>query len=440
MAGSIAADRHCENHQSRLRAVNRNGGFLIIGFDDKTLQPDPANAPKDVQASFRQDIIQALISRYASVPFEIRVRFAERDEQIYPILEIVSGVRVPVAVKQALSDAGDQLLRVGEVHFRSLNANGTPSSAIARPQHWRDILDICFDNREADIGRFFRRHMTGPGAVQWLAALQNEPLPPEDALRKRSASVLEEGVAAFNHAVTERGLDDQERTLVDRLSWEIGLAIDPPKTAALPDRNFYGVFAASNPRYTGWPVWLDARLMTDERSRPVVRDGGWEALIVALSTEIAQRLEFFRLDPKGQFYLRRLLQDDAVPSRILPGERLDPVLVIWRLAEAFAVGIAVAKGLGWSDDATLGFTFRWRKLKGRRLDSWSNPEVYIPGGGPAQQDGVTTFVAFPLATPAATLPALVRAATEELFVSFDGTSLPGPTYEELVRRLLERRH
>ena len=34
---------------------NRNGGFLVIGFDDKTLEPDMTNAPPDVRGAFHQD-------------------------------------------------------------------------------------------------------------------------------------------------------------------------------------------------------------------------------------------------------------------------------------------------------------------------------------------------------------------------------------------------
>jgi predicted HTH transcriptional regulator len=52
---------------------NRNGGFLILGFDDKTLQPDVGNAPADPRAVFHLDVIQAIVSRYSSVTFEVRV-------------------------------------------------------------------------------------------------------------------------------------------------------------------------------------------------------------------------------------------------------------------------------------------------------------------------------------------------------------------------------
>jgi hypothetical protein len=198
-------------------------------------------------------------------------------------------------------------------------------------------------------------------------------------------------------------------------------------------------FCRSDPKYTGWPVWLDARTLSDERSRPVVRGGAWETLIVALRDQTANRFEFFRLDPKGEFYLRRLLQDDAIPKQLEPGTRFDPVLVIYRVTEAIAVGI-VAKGLGWPETAHLGFLFRWQKLKGRRLDSWANPIIiYVPGGGPAHEDAITTFIEVPLTTALSALAPLVEAATRDLFAAFDGTRLSGNTYEEHSRRLIERR-
>ena len=69
-----------------------------------------------------------------------------------------------------------------------------------------------------------------------------------------------------------------------------------------------------------------------------------------------------------------MLQDDGVPSRIRPGQVIEPMLMILRVAEAMGVGIAFAKALGWVPDQTsLGFAFRWHKLKGRRLTAWANP-------------------------------------------------------------------
>jgi hypothetical protein len=98
---------------------NRDGGFLVVGFDDTTLQPDPANEPIDVRGTFHHDTIQGLISRYANEPFEVHVAFVERDGRIYPVIAIPQGVRVPVAVKNALQDASASrpLLSVGDVYM-----------------------------------------------------------------------------------------------------------------------------------------------------------------------------------------------------------------------------------------------------------------------------------------------------------------------------------
>jgi hypothetical protein len=393
-----------------------------------------------VRGTFHQDTIQGLVSRCANELFEVRVAFGERDGRIYPVIAVPPGVRVPVVVKSALHDTSrNVLLGVGDVYFRTLQANGTPSTAKARPQDWRDILEICFENREADIGRFLRRQLAAGEVSRFIEALRSEVAVPVKTLRDRATALLETGDLSFQSAVAARGLTAQEQPLVDGLSWEIALAVEPPKTDALPDKEFFARFAASNPQYTGWPIWLDARSMADARSRPVVRAGAWEALIVGLSEHTAHHMDFFRLDPKGEFYLRRLLQDDAVPNRIEPGTRFDPILMIYRVSEAIAVGMAVAKGLGWPDSAVLAFMFRWRKLKGRRLDSWANPIVYVPGGGPSQQDEIVTFVEFPLGTAQSAIPSLVEAATRELFVAFDGTRLSNETYEEQARKLVERR-
>lgn len=54
---------------------NRNGGYFVIGFDDKTLRPDIASRPPDLKGGFHIDKIQGLISRYSSELFEIGVAF-----------------------------------------------------------------------------------------------------------------------------------------------------------------------------------------------------------------------------------------------------------------------------------------------------------------------------------------------------------------------------
>jgi hypothetical protein len=133
---------------------NRNGGFVVFGFDNSSLLPHADNRPPDVRAAFHIDKIQAVISRYAQEPFKIGVGFSRRDGSEHAVIVVPEGVTAPVIVKRDLLTSGKQspLLSVGDVWFRTLQANGTPSTARALPGDWREIFNICFDNREADIG------------------------------------------------------------------------------------------------------------------------------------------------------------------------------------------------------------------------------------------------------------------------------------------------
>jgi hypothetical protein len=418
---------------------NRNGGFFVVGFDDNTLIPDAANEPQNATQLFHVDIIQGLISRYASDPFEIEISWGERDGRQYPIIVVPSGVKVPIAAKHNLMDGTRTAIRLGAVYFRSLASNGTPSTTEARPSDWADIVEICFDNREADVGRFIRRHLAGLDIAS-LMRLLGQPQAPTPTLCDRALKLIDRGEARFQEAIKARRLSDDEKQMLQLGFWSIGVIIDPARTDAVPNQEFLARIASSNPKYTGWPMWLDARYMSIEESRPKVIKDAFEYLIVSLSPDFSNHIDFARLDPKGEFFLHRLLQDDGVPNRVRPGQVLDPMLMILRVAEAMAVGVAFARALGWPpDQATLGFAFRWHKLKGRRLTAWANPYSTINEGGIAHDDTIEGCVQFSLDTPLSALAQFVDEATKRLFTAFEGATIPRQAIEELVRRLFERR-
>ena len=379
------------------------------------------------------------------MPFEVAVTFGERDSQEYPVVVVPEGVRSPVAAKADLFAGEKRLIQLGDVYFRTLNANGTPSTAKARPQDWPDIVEVCFENREADIGRFLRRQLgTGRDAATFIAALQELGLatalsqPSTPALRDRCVALLDFGEQRFRLMLGTRSLDSDEKAVVDAGAWSIALVIDPPRADALPDQVFRATLASSNPQYTGWPVWLDSSGFTDERARPQVREKGWEALIVSLAGW-SKHLDFMRLDPKGEFYLRRNLQDD-VSHNVPPRTTLEPVIATLRVAEAMAVGLAFAKALGWDPERTrLGFAFRWTGLKDRELVAWANPGVHFSTTGTAHDDAANTYVEVPLDTPVSAISPAVEQALEGLFVLFDGYRMPSKTIEQWVQQLIERR-
>jgi hypothetical protein len=420
--------------KAALALRNRNGGYLVIGFDDKTLQPDTANRPANVRTAFHLDKLQGLISRHSSEIFEIGVAFSQRDGVEHPVIVVPEGVRTPVASKADLKEpTGEKLIQYGAIYFRTLSANGTVSTAVARAQDWADILDICFENREADIGRFLRRHIGGdlPSFVAALvkAAGLSEPPP---SLRYRVQELLDDGDTRFRAALKAR---PNPKEVQDALgTWSVALIIDPPRVDQIPDNDFLNVIASSNPQYTGWPPWLDSRSFTDQSHAPKVKDKAWETLIVSLQGW-SHHVDFFRFDPH---YLERILRDDLT-DKVTPKTMLDPILVILHVADVIAVGLAFARALGWDPDTTiLSFGFRWTHLSGRRLHCWSNPEVMISTSGQAHDDSSEAFVDVPLITPANAIAPYVGQAIRELFVLFSGFVISVETIEYWVRRLIER--
>lgn len=426
---------------------NRNGGYFVIGIDDKSLQPDNANKPNDPRSIFHVDTIQGLISKFAQELFEIGVAFSRRDSTDHPVIVVPSGVQVPVVAKRELVDStSKKLIGLGDVYFRTLAASGVPSTSIARPLDWRDILDICFENREADIGRFLRRQLSGidhsvlANTLRQLGVVDKVALsPPLPSLRDEANKLLNIGEAGFLKAIEKRPLDESTRSMVNGLTWHVALVMQPGWVERTADAQFLAQVLGSNPSLTSWPVWIDSRNFTDERSRPYRTSESWEAL-VAFRRGWSAHLDYFRLDPKGQLYLRKALQDD-LSDKVRPGTALDPILVILRVAEAIAVGISVARSLSETSEVPhrLGFAFRWTKLAKRALIPWANPMYLMIGQSRSYEDEITTFVELPSDTPVSSIAPFVNKATEPLFSLFDGESIPSNVIEDWISKLVERR-
>jgi hypothetical protein len=419
---------------------NHDGGYFIIGFDDETLQPYVENAPADVQAVFHIDKIQGLISSFSSEPFEISVEFSEREGQLYPVIVVPSGVKTPVASKSHLLNpkGKDNLISKDEIYVRSLNSNNTPSSTKAKGKDWARIVDICFENREADIGRFLRRHLSGIKleTVREFASVISQGMEPEASVEDRLKDMLREGEKRFQLKLQERALQ-----LPEHGSWEVAMLIvgDVPEYST--NKQFLNLLASNNPNFTGWPVWLDSRNFASESERPYFFKGAWEAFISTIGSGWFDHIDFMRFNPEGRFYLLRALEDDLPNGRNSPEllTVLDSSLPIIRSAEAIAVGIAFAKAMGCDpENTTLGFAFRWTHLQGRKLGSWATPGSYI-SGGIAHQDDVEVFVNVPLNVPLSALSEYVMQAIQPLFEVFDGFSISKEKVEYLTKRLIERR-
>lgn len=417
---------------------NRNGGYLVIGFDDKTLAQDRDGAPTDIRSVFHVDIIQALVAKYASEPFEIGVEFVEREGIEHPVIVIPAGVKTPVAAKADLKGNGDTyLIRADEVYFRTLNSGNVVSSAKIKWKDWRDLVEICLDNREADIGRFFRRHLAGADVtalLHELIATTGGNTLAQQSIHERLESVMAEGKACFETAIKKRDVK-----LPEHGSWEVALLIEG-EFPQLELQEFASLLSANNPNYTGWPVWFSDQQFPDQESRHYVLNGAWETLPV-------NHINFMRQDPRGRFYSYRALKDDTASAwsenTPTPMSSLDWSLPLFRVGEAIAVGQAFAKALQADEQAKLEFMFRWSGLRDRVLSSWVNRMIsmrYITlTPRTTKQDTVTSMVTVPIDAPPSVFAEYVKTAVQPLYEVFEGFVLPGSIVDELIQKLLERR-
>jgi len=425
--------------KTALALRNQGGGYLIIGFDNNTLQPDTENIPENVRENFHIDKIQGIVSRFSSESFEVTVEFPKKQGQEYPVIVIPSDVKTPVATKSELADKDRKLIKADTVYVRSLKANNTPSTTQATWKDWHNIIEVCFDNREADIGRFLRRNLGGlsPEIVREFVSTLSQKAEPVPTIEDVLKQYLQESEERYGSIISERKL-----ALPEHGTWEVALFFigEVPQQSSM--RDFLNLLASNNPDYTGWPVWLDSRGFSDKDSRPFVMNGVWESIIASLGTGWSDQIDFMRLDPTGRFYLRRALPDDISASERAPEpmKYLDFGLPIIISAEAIAVGISFAKAMRCDTENTrLAYAFKWTKLRGRKLSSWANPGRIISYGRLAYQDDVLSFVEVPLETPLSALGDYVSKVVQPLFEIFDGFSLTKDVIEDLTQRLIQRR-
>lgn len=428
---------------------NQNGGFLQIGFEDGTWEPNLKDVPADVRSVWDADELQGLATKYASTPFETHLRFSERGGKEFPVVEVEPGVRTPVAAKADLFDPADgsrKLVKQHAVYVRTLGANNTASTAEAKHGDWANLVERCFDNREADVGRFVRRHLSALDAevLRGLAGVVGGLADPGPPPVFAAEEFRRDGHERFQRQKAERNLGYIRR----HGAFEVAVVFEgeiPPRNL---DEEFLNLINLSNPRYSGWPMWVDSRGFhtaqgtPDTDARPYTFGGGYEAFIRSEGASMRNHLDFWRAEPRGRFYLYRAFQDDMLdgPEHPEPLTTLDFGIVILRTAEAFAVPMAFARAMGAPPEGTtLHYSFRWSGLKDRELSSWADPARDIRAGYVARQHEEAAMLSLPLETPTSALGRHVRAATAPLFSAFNGFA-PGPdVVENLTNEVLLRR-
>lgn len=412
---------------------NNDGGLFIIGVKNNG-DIDTENAPDNIDQLFNVDEIQGLISKHASESFEIELEIYEDSGEKVVIISVPSGVKTPVATKRPLVDNGKNIIEQDLVFVRSLNSNNTPSTTKATHKDWARLTEICFDNREADIGRFFRRHLANiKNITNIFGGFSSDKDETKEAQLK---GLIETSYNRFSTVMKERNINP-----IEHGAMEVAALINDNINSFSTNRSFLNLILSSNPDYTGWPIWVDSRNFSDNESKPYVFEEFWEAIVADFNSGWHDHLDFWRLNPSGQFYLYRALQDDIGGSNT-ENTRLktfDFGLAILRVAEAFAVAISFAKAMGANEDASVAFAIRWSKLKNRILCSWANPGRNLSVNRASEQDEILIFIEIPINVPKTALYSYVHEANKKVFELFGGFELSDSVTEDLVSILKDKR-
>jgi hypothetical protein len=424
---------------------NYGGGCVVIGFRDRAAGLRPLPAPSfDVHERFSGDAVARLVGRYSLTPFETTVHYVQHAGIDYPVIEVAGGVRTPTVTKASIEKATSELLlRKDAVYTRTLDANKTPSSALASKDDWERIMRVCMENRETDIGSFVRRHLSAGhlaelrnlfGGVQPEVVFDGDPW---------SVAVLRQGAERFA-AVTAQA------TLPQHGAFEVGLQFSVPhEFEDGPSRKFLNLLTSVNPNYwNGWPLWLNASTVAQSEVKPRPVGDHWQAALILEDSRkwMAPSIDFWTASSRGQFYHRRALwEDHLAPMGVMkyPSEPLtvlDAGLQLTFVAEALAVGQAFARTMGCPETEKLDFSFRWTHIRGRTLVSLVRPSRLFIDTHRSTDDAASGGCFLPLDTVSSATFQYVQQATKALFHRFDGLELPADWIQQIVDEFLERRN
>lgn len=435
-------DLEDKNHAALLALAcialrNHGGGRVILGVDDATLRPSKVSKPADLAKAYHSDRVNAAVAKFALPKFEVRVEMKRFEGSILPVILVEGGIEFPVITKAALNK-----IRQNAVYVRSIENGRASSMEPKSPQDWDRLIQKCFDNREADIARFFERHLPGiaariqkmtGGGVGAPQSLIPEPNP--------ALALLGEGLKRASERVSQ-SFGDNTNPLKNIGFQEAAFCIfgdfSKPRMSSLLDELF-----VRQPHLTGWPPWVDSRRFSQDNARPYVKDQGWEAMVYSpYSPQTIGMLDFWRITTDGQFYLLRTLEDDTTPrlqgSGIAPGVLLDFYLVISRTAEIIFTAKAFAEALGTSSgDSKLKMAFKWSRLAGRKLTCWLEPARRIHSGIKAVDDAVTSQLEVDLGTAESEIWQFVRSVTQPVFDVF-GYQMSDAVVQDIVDKTLHR--
>lgn len=413
---------HAEDRAELARDIaalaNHGGGFIVFGFDERSLAPDDTDPFRTNCTSER---ITAIVRAYLDPPIRCDVvPVMSAAGVVHPVVRVAGHDATPVCVRQDGPVIGSvKLIERGAYYIRKhgpiaagrhIGIPRPQSSKIEIPQDWAGLIRRCVRrDREALLGML---EAAIEGRVQTPDLAQRLPV------WHRAAR------AAFLGLVPRSPVSDSLARRHYALSY--GFELIRPETlepVQLADALRRTVFALQPQFRSGWNMFdppyrraVQARLVLD----PASGDDEQDFLETAWLRDRnpGETADFWRVSPRGFATIVRGYAEDMTQSAplppIRPGTCLSPTTLTQEVAELVCHARAFARLFGGV--RRVAFRCEWWGLAGREL---FDPDARWAHRGPAQDDRRVAALLVPVAMLAQAWPEVVAQLIAPVLRAFE---------------------
>lgn len=400
---------------------NHGGGFLLFGYKEdatKKLIPDPARPA--LMKPYLTDAMNAILKKRAEPSFHVEVTLQTHPvtEENYPLVRVTGRSKVPIRSDSETS--GGSLKNY--VYY--VRAPGPESRSPLNAAEWDALLRRSLQNQREEIVGLLRTLL--PGAPELLG------VPPADE-QQTLHSFVQASTARWE--TLNAGLPEDHPSKITRGHFSFAARVlgnsknGSAKTIIEANQ--------SARKYTGWPTFVT---LHQDQTKPRLVEGCIEAWLAHINYPDVGHADFWRIDPKGNFFLLRGYQEDSLdPAKGFgkTGELFEATLAVWRLGE-FLLRVSDLAELMFETGFELLVECKWTGLAGRHLFV-HNMRRYIPSGYAATEEAVTTRGKFTQQVVRELLPETVKALTHSMYEHFDFFAPLDSFYSEELGEMTKNR-
>ena len=134
-----------------LGMANIGGGWIVIGHEDGTLQPDP-NHSDDVTDTYDTTLLSAAVNKVIehgqTVRLVVHKELNPRTRLTYPVIRVQGFERTPFICRSTKPDNKKPVLQEGKVYIRR---PGAETTEIQTSEDWDELLKRCVSQRRGEF-------------------------------------------------------------------------------------------------------------------------------------------------------------------------------------------------------------------------------------------------------------------------------------------------